>query len=409
MSILPNASSKEEVPLPELQDKFLQIETVLNTELVERELEIRAMLQAVIAKQHIFLLGEPGIAKSYLINRFGQYLDGAKHFDILLTRFTAPEEVIGPYSLPALKEGRFVRVTDGYLPTADIAFIDEIFKANSAILNSLLQAINERVYRHGTQTIDIPLSTVFCASNELPQDESLNALYDRLLIRLEVKDVQDSSAFMKMLTTRPDPKPEKILTWEEVVFAQEEAKTTNIPDVVIQALTDIRERLHDVNIRPTPRRFQQALSIVRAAAWLDGELEADTEHLMPLQHVLWDDPEQRHQVADIIAKAANPLEAEALSLLDEVLTLRKTCENLEAGIKNGDFPPIQAKQAAIREFDVAQRFYEAFKDLNARSKRRRRLSEPMLRCRKQLLWMHEYFAEALGATIDGNVKPDEYE
>jgi hypothetical protein len=250
--------------------------------------------------------------------------------------------------------------------------------------------------------VDIPLSTVFCASNELPQDESLNALFDRLLVRLEVKDLQDSHSFITMLETRPDPNPATILRWEEVVFAQEEARTTNVPEHVIHALAEIRQLLHAENIYPTPRRFQQALSIVRAAAWLDGETDADTEHLMPLQHVLWDDPSQRNQVTDIIAKVASPLDAEALVLLDEILRLRRDCEELDQGVKDGRINKVEARNSTVRELDVTHRFVKAFKNLKARAKQRNRLSEPMARCHSELDWLHNFFREAMDTDNKSN-------
>ena len=301
-----------------LQDRFYRLEDTLNVELVERRSEIRAAMIALVAGAHVFFLGPPGVAKSLLVDRIHAYITGANAFSILMSRFTTSEEIFGPVSLRGLEEDRFVRQIDGYLATAEIAFLDEVFKANSSILNALLWAINERRYRHGNDVIEIPLSTLFCASNELPQDESLSALYDRLMFRFEVKPVRDPANFMRMLRTHRPERPEPIMSWQDVQAAQAEAAEVVVPDVVFEALTELRRQLKERDIEPTERRFVQAMKIVRANAWLDESDVADVEHLRPLEHCLWTDPSQIAEVAGIVLKLANPLDQEAHELLAEI-------------------------------------------------------------------------------------------
>lgn len=387
-------STTEAQPLPALQEKFLNLEIALNAELVERGPAIRALITALISGQHVFFLGAPGIAKSYLVNRIEKYIEGARRFDILLTRFSTPEEVIGPKSLMALKQDRDERNIDGYLPTADLAFIDEIFKANSSILNSLLQAINERVYRHGTQVIDIPLSTMFCASNELPQDDSLNALYDRLLMRLEIRDIVDHGAFVEMLKTNPDEEPTPILTWSEVQKAREEALEVTLPDALLEGVADIRRKLHMEGIHPTPRRFRQSLSVVRAAAWMDGEATAELEHLRPLQHILWDHPEQFDKVASIVATVASPLDVEALQLLDEITIFRRQLEALQEKSEKQTISTPEMNKAVMKELETAKRMVKSFFALRDRASKRRRQSDPVIQLKKQCLWVYAFFIDA---------------
>lgn len=304
--------------MPTLQSKFNALEDVLNIELIERRQEIRATLTAIIAGVHIFLLGSPGVAKSMLIDRTSIYISGARKQKKMMTRFTTPEELFGPVSLKGLENDEFVRKIDGYLPTVELSFIDEVFKANSSILNALLMAINERQYEHGVNIIDIPLSTLFTASNELPQDESLAALYDRMLFRFDVRPIKDANNFGRMLkTVRPD-NPATLLTWDEVVQAQNEAKAIIVPDSVIDALTGLRRDLREQGIEPTDRRFVESLKVIRAAAWLDECTVADVEHLQPLRHVMWDRPEQSGDVDKLILAIANPFANEARALLTEV-------------------------------------------------------------------------------------------
>jgi MoxR-like ATPase len=301
-----------------LQSQFTTLEDQLNVELVERRQEIRAALLALVSRVHVFYLGTPGTAKSLLVDRLHAYIGGTRRFKKLMTRFTTPEEIFGPVSLKALEQDEFLRKIDGYLPTVELAFIDEVFKANSSILNALLMAINEREYEHGNSVIGIPLSSMFTASNELPQDESLAALYDRMLFRFYVEPIKDNSNFTRMLKTVIPDNPTPLLTWADVEVAQKEAAAVIVPDVVIEALTGLRRDLKEKGIEPTGRRFKEALKIIRAAAWMDECAVADVEHLQPLRHVMWDRPEQQSDVDKLILALANPFAQEARTLMTEI-------------------------------------------------------------------------------------------
>lgn len=308
---------------PTLQEKFQLLNDTLNTEIVERRAEIKATMQGLVAGVPMFLLGPPGVAKSMLVNRVNAYISGARKFEVLMTRFTQMEEVFGPVSLRGLKEDKFKRKLVGYLCDAEVAFVDEIFKANSSILNAFLWAINEGIYRDDTDIIEIPLHFLMCASNEMPQDDSLNALYDRLLLRFVVAPVRDQKSFITMLRTQIPKNPDPILTWDDVMQAHAESVDIAIPEETITALGDLRRKLREQGIEPTERRFVQSLKIVRAAAWLDGCDVAYTEHLRPLAHVLWDDETQIPKVSKVVGEIAAPLDNEARELLAEVEKLER--------------------------------------------------------------------------------------
>src|SRR6266480_3878292 len=166
-----------------------EVVNVLKRRFVGRDEVIDLIALAVVAGEHLFLYGPPGTAKSALIRQFASAVRG-RYFEYLLTRFSEPNEIFGPIDLVKLREGTVATVTSGMLPEAEFAFLDELFNANSAILNNLLTVLNERVYRRGAEAHALPLISLFSASNHLPEDEALRALFDRFLLRCHVKNLK---------------------------------------------------------------------------------------------------------------------------------------------------------------------------------------------------------------------------
>src|SRR5437588_11416129 len=155
---------------------------------VGRDEVVDLIALAVVAGEHLFLHGPPGTAKSALIRQFAGAVRG-QYFEYMLTRFSEPNELFGPIDLVRLREGTVATVTTGMLPEAEFVFLDELFNANSAILNNLLTVLNERVYRRGAETHRLPVLSLFSASNHLPEDEALRALFDRFLLRCHVDNL----------------------------------------------------------------------------------------------------------------------------------------------------------------------------------------------------------------------------
>ena len=187
------------------QEKLKKIRDELKQMFLERADLIDGALSALLSAHHLLIIGPPGTAKSMLADELCRRIDGANYFQWLLTRFTTPEEIFGAVSLKALEQDDYRRVTSRKLPEAHIAFLDEIFKANSSILNSILTLINERLFHNGKEIVHVPLLTLFGASNELPEEEELTALYDRFLLRFVVGYISEDFRFLRMLESQKAP------------------------------------------------------------------------------------------------------------------------------------------------------------------------------------------------------------
>lgn len=294
---------------------FRQVEAELNQTYFERREEIRGLLVALLAKQHILLLGAPGTSKSAMTEDLCRRI-GGRYFKKLVARTTTPEELFGPVSLKALENDSYRRVTTGKLPEADISFIDEIFKCNSAVLNGMLGILNEREFENDGQVMKCPLQFCVGASNELPEDrEELGALWDRFLLRYVVRYIRDPRNFEAMLLGGALSAVTKI-PQADLQQAQAEVQTVDVSKVVPQ-FTVIRQKMVELNIPVSDRRWKQTLSLIKAHAWLEGRKQASDDDLEILAHALWQDPSQIPQVKAEIMQLANPLDKEALELYDQ--------------------------------------------------------------------------------------------
>ena len=319
-----------------LQDRLQGAIRELSQGLIEREVEVRLLLLAALSQEHLLLLGPPGTAKSELGRRLSKLCRG-KYFERLLTRFSVPEELFGPLSMRALENDEYVRQVDGYLPTAQVAFVDEIFKANSAILNTLLTILNERLFDNGSARTRVPLLCLVGASNELPESEELDALYDRFLVRRQVGQVSPAG-LMEMLTSRTGAGAdqaaklghpgmsvseasedeneienenggisEPLLKAEDFAYTRRLAEeTVEVSAEILNIVADLRTYLQDSCEPPiyvSDRRLVKSVALLQVAAFTSGRSYVTPKDCMLLQHVLWNRPEEAEKIYEWLLKA----------------------------------------------------------------------------------------------------------
>lgn len=300
--------------------KLQAVEHEMLSRLLEREEVIHGSLVAVLTRKHVAIIGKPGSAKSSLVTLLAQHISspggsGLKSFVRLMTRFTKPEELFGPLDILALKGGVYQHLIANFIADCGFAFLDEVFKANSAILNSLLTIMEERLFDNGAQRMHVPLISLFGASNEMPQGEDLSALWDRFQLRYEV-DYLGDTAFAKLLRMQPPTVAPTTLTITELYELQQAVALIPIPDGVLDVIAQLRKDLGAMGIIASDRRYVQIKDLLRGSALLDDRGIVEEDDLALLQHVLWMTPQQRADIAKKTGRLANPLNAKANELLD---------------------------------------------------------------------------------------------
>ena len=326
----------------------------LNNNIYEKESELSLSLLAAIAGESIILLGPPGVAKSMIGRKMKSAFENAKVFEYLMSRFSTPDEIFGPVSISKLKDNdMYERAIAGYLPDADVVFLDEIWKAGPAIQNTLLTVINEKVFRNGNTTIDLPLKLLIAASNELPaQGEGLEALWDRFLIRVECKSISRPENFAKMLLDETDEYQELEvgqITSAEYEHWQRQIKMVTVKEDVMTKLNAIRQAMYYVklsngddprSVYVSDRRWKKIMRLLKTEAFLHDRTEVDIEDLMPIYHCLWQEPEERDGMRNIVLSAIFQDIIKSLaklkSDLEQDIRQHKTCRSVSQASMKGE-------------------------------------------------------------------------
>jgi len=285
-----------------IQHKMEQAIRLLESRFLEREELIRLTLLGLMSNENVLLVGPPGTAKSQLARAVSQLFGSGEWFDYLLTRFTTPDEMFGPVSLQKLKQDLYVRQTEGYLPAADFAFLDEIFKANSAILNSLLSILNERIFFNGKDKQAVPLVFLMAASNELPEEnDQLAALYDRFLIRYEVGFLQHMSSYERMFQLPTEPLP-ALLSVKDAAAIRAAAEQVTIPETIIYMLYRVKTEMEAKQFTLSDRRWRKIGQVWKTSAALNGRSAVNVWDTVYTPHMLWDVPEDLTVLQELFQK-----------------------------------------------------------------------------------------------------------
>lgn len=325
-------------------ERFKLLLQEMNRGIYEKETEISLSLLAALAGESIILLGPPGVAKSMVARQLKTAFRDAQSFEYLMSRFSTPDEIFGPVSIQKLKTSdTYERAVEGYLPTADVVFLDEIWKAGPAIQNTLLTVINEKIFRNGNREMHLPLKLLVAASNELPaKGEGLEALWDRFVIRIESRPIKLEKNFRAMLldshadflgptdftdstdfsgftgglghadfADNADFSDLKI-TSEEYAEWTERIDKIGVKIEVLDAISAIRKSLRAVNVDEaaerrniyvSDRRWKNIVRLLRTSAFMQDREEVDICDLLPIYHCLWQEPEERDAIRNIVIRA----------------------------------------------------------------------------------------------------------
>ena len=290
----------------DLSSRLQRVAESLDSQFLGKSEVIRLLLIAVVAREHAVLIGPPGTAKSALIRTLAELID-AKYFEYLLTRFTEPNEIFGPVDIAAFRDGHYRRKTEGMLPESEVVFLDEVFKANSAILNSLLSLLNERRYTSGGQIIECPLISAFGASNEVPSDESLSAMFDRFLLRIR-SDHLDAYHFNELLQLGVQhevkklrrSKPQPLLSAAHIhAMTEDLARRLSFSEAFLSSYKGLVFQIRAEGISISDRRVVKMLKLFAASAYIDGRSEADVSDLFVLKHI-WNAEDQAPILEQIV-------------------------------------------------------------------------------------------------------------
>lgn len=331
-----------------IQQRIENLLHYLQQGIYEKETETALALLAALAGESILLLGPPGVAKSMVARRLKEAFKNAQSFEYLMSRFSTPDEIFGPVSIARLKESdKYERATDGFLPTADVVFLDEIWKAGPAIQNTLLTVMNEKLFRNGDKEMHLPLKLLVAASNELPaKDEGLEALWDRFMIRIVCSCIRNENVFRNMLcqptegmtaSSKSAPSP---ITAKEYAQWQKEAQQVTLSPALLDAISYIRQQLQKVEVEGSElarriyvsdRRWVHIANLLRTSAYVQGREVADVADLLPMYHCLWNEPIEIEQVKQIVLKSIfAPYLQQLETLAQNVKADLRTCKAKEA-------------------------------------------------------------------------------
>lgn len=397
--------------------QFQRLESELNARLLERDEAVRCAIIALLSGQNYAIIGPPGTAKSLMITLLAQGCSLTK-FVYLMTKFSTPEEVVGPTSLQGMKQDQYRRITTNRAPEAQIVFLDEWTRASSAIINIMLTMMNERVFDNGGSRMSIPLISLFGASNDLPQGNDLSAAWDRMSLRKTVDYIspanfpkliaaacsQPSSNLLRIIANNGGvvpvlQKPMPVLIQpSDLQSVLHTVAATPVPQDVQNGLNKLYSELGAAGMVISDRRWEQAVDTVRAQAVLEGRTVVDSDDLVVLKNGFWNNNEQRQVVSRIVAKLANPINASALDLLDQA---KSVYDSVMQQVKAN--PSLSGSQAVIEANQKLINVREKLRSLRDQAKSEGRKADRIVKSGIQV----RDWNEAVASLITGRVANDD--
>ena len=375
--------------MPNYKERIEKVIQTLQSGLFEREECLKLVLLSMFAGKSIFLYGPPGTAKSMIARRASLAFDTLGNsripnenstensripsensripnknkgfFAYLMNRFSTPEEIFGPIDIAELKKNNLTRKTDGYLPTAHFAFLDEIWKSSPAILNTLLTIINERIYRDGNTDVKVPLKGIVCASNEFPPaNQGLEALYDRMILRYHVKPLENKENFLNLVSNESDKSVELSHTFSlgELDEIATLSKAVSFDESAKEAFCQIKAMIDELRAKPelikelfglegvsapyiSDRRYKECANILKVSAVLNDRNIIVKDDLALLAHSLWEDEKQMELIKKVLEKI--------LGKDEEIKGLKASFKALETKAKNNSFESLKGEFDTLRD------------------------------------------------------------
>lgn len=352
--------------------KLQNVISELKSELVEREVEIDLLVRSIISRTNMLLIGPPGTAKSLVIDQFMSHIDGAAIFSLLLAKDTPSEQVLGPVSLAGLERDEYQRITNGKLPEAHLGFLDEIFKANSTVLNACLKIINERKFDNNGHSMDVPLWALIGASNELPtaDRDDLRAFRDRFGATKLVDHVRTSDGLRTVIEGQLErnrggqvASSHTMLTIAEVEALQQAATNIDIPAQVKKSLSELRTRSEGENLTISVRRLFEGVKLMQAAAVLTDRTEVSTEDMKVFEHILWSDPDDHGVAYNLTLEYAGAVTKKAAKLRGEFEEAQHELNELQSEMPtDGSAPEADLMGKIGRVSNILKKQDERIKD-----------------------------------------------
>lgn len=317
----------------------------LDTHNIERREEIELLGLATISGVDVLYLGDPGVGKTWMIELLvNECLTGMDLFNHLLAKDMSADEVLGPRDIMAMKEGKISRLTEGYMPTANYAYLDEVFKASPPMLNPLLDLLANRVLKVGGSTMDCAqLLAIFMSSNELPDREDLMAFRDRIGITKFVSPVRTPENRRAVTDLQLDYQSTGIdttglvpLSLADIISIREQVRKVKVPEAIRETMVTAQQKWFEASHPPSQRRIGQMWKVIKARAWANGRSSVIADDLLPCQHMAWNHPDNAASARDVILEFASVFTRKATQLREAYEPVEREVQELKANLEGAD-------------------------------------------------------------------------